>query len=212
MWIADLFGPRGARKSKSPPGELKRDPLISPENVVSMRKDSIEWGDTPETSNDEFDKETSDATTPGHNSSRKLSESISKSFKSNHHIEKYASKRQEKQEEDVKMFNRLEEALEDLYDRLSEKLRSLSHGSITIMQDTNAITTSTDNIDVDTSVSGGGTLPEPGGAPMIHAYMEDQEDESDSCSSRLAWIGREDFYEFFPRLDFDATIPISGYE
>jgi len=127
-------------------------------------------------------------TTPDRNSSRKHSESHSCLFKSQLHSKKKG--------DDVKIFNRLEEALDDLYDRLSQ----IDDTSVTVTED---FTESPRRI-----------LPVTGPVAITHPYTDDQDEEdSESSSSRLlAWLGREDFEEFFPRLKFDSLVPVNGYE
>jgi len=137
-------------------------------------------------------------TTPDRNSSRKHSESHSCLFKS--------QLQSKKKGDNDKIFNRLEEALDDLYDRLSEKLRSLSYGALSQMEDT--------SVTEDFTESPRRLPPVHGPVAITHPYTDDQDEEdSESSSSRLlAWLGREDFEEFFPRLKFDSLVPVNGYE
>lgn len=179
---------------------MQSESAILENKTIPTNQDSIEWIETPETSiGDPSDRETSDVTTPERYSSRKHSESHSCLFKSNVHSKKRG--------EDVKTFDRLEEALDDLYDRLSEKLRSFSYGALSQIDDSSVTVTD------DLTESPRRVLPVPGSVAITHPYTDQYEEESESSSNRLfAWLGREDFEDYFPRLNFDSLVPENGYE
>lgn len=163
---------------------------------VDIDVDVLERFETPETSLDDIDdieKETSEATTPtNYLSSRKGSESRSKSkhtYNKDQMVIPTCTIRTATSLESS-VFNQLEEALDDLYERISEIEES--YGSMPLKMP---------DVSYDDSSEVTGIYQNQ----HYRSFQATHPPIPESSSPRLGWLDREEFHDFFPHLDFDTT-------